>query len=116
MEEINIKANGIILNEEMRTHILQRLHSVFGFSQYDVQRIVITIFEDQEIDSTEENRCIIEIKIRHHPKIITELKSFDIFTAITLAIEKAKLKVSRRILNKKIIRKQNSSSNLITMS
>lgn len=72
MKDINIQAKGFILNEDMRMNIQQSLHSVFGFNQYDVQKIVITLFNKKELGSDIENHCQIEVKIRNQPKIITE--------------------------------------------
>ncbi|MBT8124773.1 MAG: hypothetical protein KJO81_08115 [Gammaproteobacteria bacterium] len=106
MEEINIQAKGITLNKNMINHIRQRLHSVFGFNQYEVQKIVITLFDEERSSDDIANRCHIEVKIRNQPSIITELVSFDIFTATTLAIERAHLKISRRLMDNKIMHKQ----------
>ncbi|MEJ2115634.1 MAG: hypothetical protein P8X88_06210 [Gammaproteobacteria bacterium] len=106
MEKIIIQANGFVLNEKMRKHVLQRLHSIFGFNKYEVQRIVITFFDEKEYSNNIESRCNIEVKIKDQPAIITELVSFDIFMATTLAIERAHLKTSRRVIDEKAIRKQ----------
>lgn len=113
MEEINIQANGFTLNEKMSKHILQSLHSVFGFHYYDVQKIVITLFDEKKLSDDINNRCRIEIKIRNQPAIITELISVDVYKATSLAIERAHLRASRLLMDKKKIHKQIESSNLI---
>ena len=92
MEEINIQSHGIKLTEQMRKHIMQRLNSVFGFDKTKVQKIVIKLFEHDQNNSGSEITCHIKIYIKNKPVIITKLKSLDVLTAITLAIERTKLK------------------------
>ena len=108
MEEINIKSYGINITEDMRKHIVQRLNSVFGFNKSQVQKIVIKLYEkDKQIDENDIS-CHIKIYIKNNRPITTKLKSLDIFSAITLAIERAKLKLDHQIIgennkNKRIL-------------
>ena len=99
MEEINIQSHGIKLTEQMRKHIMQRLNSVFGFDKTKVQKIVINLFEPNQKNNDSEITCLIKIYIKNRPVILTKLKSLDIFTAITLAIERAKLKHDHQFNN-----------------
>lgn len=112
MQEIDIKTNGIIINKPMCKHINQRLHSVFGFDTYQVRKIIVTLFDDKNSRGDFEKCCHIEIKIIGKPTIITELKSLDIYSAISLAIERAHLKLSHNLLNEKIINKQAEHNNI----
>ncbi len=97
MEEVNIQSQGITLTEQMRNHITQRLNSVFGFDKTKVQKIVIKLFDHDQKNNDSEITCLIKIYIKNRPVITTKLKSLDIFTAITLAIERAKLKLDHRL-------------------
>lgn len=106
MEQIDIQAHGIELDESVRKHIIQRLHSVFGFNRYGVHKIIIRLFDDQGLSVNDEKCCRIEVRIRDQPTIITELKSLDVLMVVTLAIERANLKLSHRVKDDKSIRKQ----------
>ena len=112
MKEIDIKTNGIVINEPMQKHIKQRLHSVFGFDTYQVRKIKITLFDEKNMSGDKENCCHIEVKLKDRPTIITELKSFDIFTAISLAIESAHLKLSHNVSNENVISKNVEHNNI----
>ena len=112
MQEIDIKTNGIILNEPMRKHINQRLHSVFGFDTHQVRKITVTLFDDKNTQGDFEKSCHIEIQIIGKPTINTELKSLDIYSAISLAIERTHLKLSHNLLNEKITNKQTEHNSI----
>ena len=113
MEEINIQSHGIKLTEQMRKHIMQRLNSVFGFDKTKVQKIVIKLFEHDQNNNDAEITCHIKIYIKNKPVITTKLKSLDVFTAITLAIERTKLKHDHQLndqhkMNKRTLLNQKS--------
>jgi ribosome-associated translation inhibitor RaiA len=112
MQEIDIKTNGIVIDESIRKYINQRLHSVFGFDANQVRKIVITLINEENIRGDFERCCHIEVWIIDRSPIITELKSLDIFTAISLAIERAHLKLSHNIRNDRIISKQAAHTNI----
>jgi hypothetical protein len=106
MEQIDIQAHGIELDEKVRKHIMQRLHSVFGFNRYGVHKIIIRLYDNKGCSDNNEKCCSIEVRIRDQPAIITELKSLDVLMAVTLAIERANLKLSHRVKDDKSIREQ----------
>ncbi len=99
MREINIQTYGVELNGSTKKHILQRLHSVFGYDEYKVNKIVITLLDKNAHDEHPEISCYIKIYIKNQSPIKTKLKSLDLFSAITLAIERAKIKLDRCINN-----------------
>ena len=102
MEEINIKSEGIILTEAMRKYLVDQLNTVFGFNKKRIKKIFIKILEDKESQTKTAVSCRIKIYIEGHPVISTELKTLDIYSAISLAIERANLKISRRLSDKRI--------------
>lgn len=103
MEEIDIQTHGIELDEFMIKSILKRIHSVFGFSKYEIHKMVITLSDVKDNEGNEWKGCFIQIKAKDYLTITTELKSLDIYTAITLAIESAHLKLEHRTINDKTL-------------
>ena len=102
MEEINIQACGLELSEVMQKNILQQIHSVFGVEKYKIHRIFITLFDEKGLEGEIEKGCQIQVKVRGLPTIKTELKSLDILTAVSLAIERAHIKLSHNITDERI--------------
>ncbi len=105
MEEINIQAHGFELDKKIRMHIRQHLHNVFGIEKYLVHKIIIKLFDENDLNNTKKC-CQIRIDVRNQPPIITELKSLDLFTAIDLAIERTNLKASHRFNGEHAIQKR----------
>ena len=99
MQEIDIQTFGINLNEPMRKHILERLHSVFGYEKNKVNKIIIKLYDQSDINHATNMTCYIKIYIDDKSPIITKLESLDIFSAITLAIERARIKLDKSINN-----------------
>ena len=97
MEEIDIQAYGIHLTNAMRKHIKQCLHSVFGFDKRRVRKIVIKQYEEKILKDDSSTSCHIQIYLENQDKISTKLGSLDIFSAITLGIERAHLKLSHNL-------------------
>ncbi len=97
MQEINIQTHGLKLNEPIKKHILQRLHSVFGYDKDKVHKIVISLFDKNSDYSHSEISCFIRIYIYNQVPVETKLNSLDLFSAITLAIEHAKIKLDQSI-------------------
>jgi len=106
MEEIDIQTRGLELDEPMKKSILTRIHSIFGFYKYDIQKILITLSDIKENEDDEWKGCSIQVKAKGFPAVTTELKSLDIYTAITLAIERTHLKLEHRKINEKYINKK----------
>ncbi|MFK7816455.1 MAG: HPF/RaiA family ribosome-associated protein [Gammaproteobacteria bacterium] len=113
MASINIQTKGLELNEHMQKCILRRIHSVFGFSKHEIQKIVITLLNENEHDARK--LCNILVKPKGLPTISTQLESLDIYTAISLAIERAHLKLERRNINDKTIEKQLENNKKISL-
>ena len=99
MQEIDIQTYGINLNEPMRKHILKRLHSVFGYDKNKVNKIIIKLYDQSDNNHATNMACYIKIYIDDKSPIITKLESLDIFSAITLAIERARIKLDKSISN-----------------
>ncbi len=111
MQTIDIQTEGLELNEHMQKSILQRVHSVFGFGKYEIQKIIITLLNEHD----DRKLCNILVKPKGFPTISTQLESLDIYTATSLAIERAHLKLERRTINDKTIERQlehNKKNNL----
>lgn len=113
MTAIDIQTQGFELNEHMQKCILQRIHSVFGFGKYEIQKIIITLLSENEHDARKS--CNILVKPKGLPTISTQLESLDIYTAISLAIERAHLKLERRTINDKTIEKQLENNKKINL-
>ena len=102
MEEINIKSEGINLSEEMRKHLVNQMHAMFGFSMNKIKKVFIRIMEDEGSQNKTPITCSIKVYIEGHPTISTKLTTLDIQSAISLAIERANLKISRRLSDERI--------------
>ena len=106
MENIDLQTHGFRLNEAMRKHILKRVHTVFGFGEYKVKKIIITLFDKSEKQDKSEISCHVHVKVQDQPSIIAEYNTMDIFSAFDLAIERASIKASNRLKDEKHFRKQ----------
>ena len=106
MEKIDLQTHGFRLNEAMKKHMMKRLHSVFGFGEYKVKKIIITLFDKSEMLDKSEIFCRVDLKVQDQPSIIAEYNTMDIFSAFDLAIERASIKASNRLKDEKHFRKQ----------
>ena len=106
MEEINLRTHGFHLNEATRKHIMKRLYTVFGFEEIKIKKLIITFSNESKKQDKSEVSCCIHIKVEGQPRITTEHKAFDLFSAFSLAIEHARLKTSNRLKDEKHFRKQ----------
>ena len=115
MKEINIQSVGLEITEDIRKHIAKSLHCIFGFNKYKVYKIIIKLIDQDNVVNYSNISCCIQIYIKDQPVIKTKLNTLDIFSAITLAMERSKLKVDhglntkndmdqQMILNEKSIR------------
>lgn len=76
----------------MRENILQTIDMVFGYEKDQVSKISIASCDE----NSGEQDWLIDVKLRNYPSVKTQLKSIDVHNAITLSLERAYLKVSRR--------------------
>ncbi len=106
MEDTRIQADGFELSEKMRAHIVDYLHAVFGLKQHMLRKILIKLYDDEDLKLGADKFFRIHIYIQNQPMLITELRSPDILTAIELAVERANLKLSQRMNGRKEIRKR----------
>ena len=106
MEKIDLRTHGFHLNEAMRKHMMKRVHTVFGFGEYKVKKIIITLFDKSEKLDKSEISCRVHVKVQDQPRIIEEYNTMDIFSAFDLAIERASIKASNRLKDEKHFRKQ----------
>ncbi len=92
MDQPIIHSDGIVLTDLMRKNILQKIESVFGYEKDEVSKISIVLADE----TPNELEWYIHIKLRNYPVIKTQFRSLDVLNAITLSLERAYLKSSRR--------------------
>ena len=106
MEKTEIKSENLVLTEAMKSYLMDQIHAVFGYYKYKIKKINIKILEDKESLDCPKVICRINIYIENYPLISAEIKTLNMRSAISLAVERAHIKFLRGISDERINRQK----------
>jgi putative sigma-54 modulation protein len=94
---VEIRHQGVDLNDETRTRLQKRLDFALGRVATHVSRVWAHVADRTETGGELMKRCRILVRLSHLPDVIVEDRSSDLNTAIDRAINRAGLAVRREL-------------------
>ena len=105
-ENIQIHSNRLILSDETKKNIIERINRDYYVDNLQIDKIVLNLVCDQSENRHESYTGYIDIYIQNKSKIRTPIKSSDIFSSIFLALEHIYLKQTHSFNNDRSIQEK----------
>ncbi|MGL4551975.1 MAG: HPF/RaiA family ribosome-associated protein [Gemmataceae bacterium] len=94
---VEIRHQGVELNEDTRTRLYKRLDFALGRVASRVARVWAHVHDRTESGGELMKRCRILVRLSNRPDVVVEDRSADLNTAIDRAINRAGMAVRREL-------------------